>query len=155
MRLTYKALDQHGKETGTVWYASTAGNSIFPKSDREEQVLKKLAAYEDTGLTPEEFKESADFVLELNKKLKPYMDAEEHGRLVILPCKIGDKVFRVVSKCPGAIQCPFEGGHGLDRCNNCDAFIKEESFCLFMLEDIGKTVFLTREEAEVALEGEK
>lgn len=47
MRLTYKAQDQHGKETGTVWYASTAGNSIFPKSDKEEQALKKLAAYED------------------------------------------------------------------------------------------------------------
>lgn len=47
MRLTYKAQDQHGKETGTVWYASTVGGSIFPKSDKEEQVLKKLAAYED------------------------------------------------------------------------------------------------------------
>lgn len=54
MRLTYKAKDQHGKETGTVWYTSTVvGESIFPKSNREEQALKKLAAYEDTGLEPE------------------------------------------------------------------------------------------------------
>lgn len=66
MRLTYKAQDQHGKETGTVWYASTAGGSIFPKSDREEQALKKLAAYED---------------------------AEEQGLLVRLPCKIGSTLY--------------------------------------------------------------
>ncbi len=86
------------------------------------------------------------------QKLAAYEDAEEQGRLVILPCKVGDTVFRVIPKCIGSyIHCPFEGGYGLDRCNNCDAFIKEESFRFFMLEDIGKTVFLAREEAEAAL----
>ena len=47
MRLTYKAQNQHGKETGTIWYASAGGDSIFPKSDKEAQVLKKLSFYED------------------------------------------------------------------------------------------------------------
>lgn len=47
MRLTYKAQDQYGEETGTIWYASRDGDSIFPKSSKEEQVLKKLSAYED------------------------------------------------------------------------------------------------------------
>ena len=91
---------------------------------------------------------------EIADKLAAYEDAEEQGRLVMLPCKIGDKVFRVVSKCLGAIQCPFEGGYGLDRCYNCDTFIKEESFSFSMFEDIGKTIFLTREEAETAMKGE-
>ena len=31
--------------------------------------IETLVAYEDTGLTPEEFKESVDFVLNLNAKL--------------------------------------------------------------------------------------
>ena len=57
MRLTYKALDQNDKETGTIWYTSTEGNSIFPKSNKEEEVLKKLSDYEDTGLTPEEVRD--------------------------------------------------------------------------------------------------
>lgn len=96
----------------------------------------------------------SDMINAIYEKLTAYEDAEEQGRLVILPCKIGDKVFRVIPKCSGSyIHCPFEGGHGLDRCYNCDAFIKEESFCFFMFEDIGKTVFLTREEAEAALKG--
>lgn len=92
---------------------------------------------------------------EIADKLAAFEDAEEQGRLAILPCKIGDKVFRLVPKCSASyIQCPFNGGYGLDRCNNCDAYIQEESFSLFMFEDIGKTVFLTREEAEAALKEE-
>ena len=79
------------------------------------EAIDRLAAYEDTGLTPEEFKESVDFVFELNKKLAAYqdMDAEpeevadvlafckENGlknlvgllnaiatdRVIVLPCK--------------------------------------------------------------------
>lgn len=118
-------------------------------------MVDKLADYEDIELSPEEFKEKSERVLELYEKLKPYADAEEQGRLVILPCKVGDKVFRVVPKCSASyVQCPFNGGYGIDRCNNCDAFIQEESFYLFMFEDIGETVFLTREEAKAALKGE-
>lgn len=120
-----------------------------------ENYIDKLAAYEDIELSPEEFKEKSERVLELYEKLKPYADAEEQRRLVILPCKVGDKVFRVVPKCSASyIQCSFNGGYGLDRCNNCNAFIQEESFYLFMFDDIGKTVFLTQEEAEAALKGE-
>ena len=33
-----------------------------------EDAIERLAEYEDTDLTPEEFKESVDFTLELNKK---------------------------------------------------------------------------------------
>lgn len=40
------------------------------------EAIDCLAAYEDTGLTPEEFKESADLVLELNKKLAAYKDLD-------------------------------------------------------------------------------
>ena len=40
----------------------------------------KLAAYEDSGLSPEEVQELAK--------------AKADGRLVVLPCKIGEKVYR-------------------------------------------------------------
>lgn len=126
MRLTYKAQNQHGKETGTVWYTSTAGNSIFPKSDKEEQALKKLAAYED---------------------------AEEQGRLVILPCKIGDMVYyfdpydRIVS---GKITMIQQKADKTWKFRVTTAFSHDVT-----IDAIGKTVFLTREEAEAALKGEK
>ena len=123
MRLTMRTSD------GEAYWSDTKGGGWRSSSihSSERAALEKLAAYED---------------------------AEEQGRLMILPCKIGDKVFRVVPKCIGTyIQCPFEGGYGLDRCYNCDAFVKEESFCLSIFEDIGKTVFLTCEEAEAVLKG--
>ena len=113
MRLTYKAQDQHGKETGSVWYASAAGNSIFPKSAKEEQALKKLAAYED---------------------------AEEQGRLVILPCKVGTPVW-------SSVLCGFdEDGHEQPA---------QWPFVISMMDEWGTGFFMTKEEAEAALKGEK
>ena len=66
-----------------------------------ENVLYRLAAYEDTGLEPEEI---ADFMkrweqtVEIGGMLKKYcidhirdlLHAEQDGRLVVLPCKVGE-----------------------------------------------------------------
>ena len=118
MRLTYKAKNQYGKETGTVWYASSAvGDSIFPKSDKEEQVLKKLSFYED---------------------------AEENGLLVILPCKVGDMVWVIVKGyTSGEIGDDSEPWYRIEK----------REFSYSMIPDFNKTIFLTSEEAEVALRG--
>lgn len=127
MRLTYKAQDQYGKETGTVWYASTAGNSIFPKSDKEEQALKKLAAYED---------------------------AEEQGKLVILPCKVGDALF-VTDE--GTILPAVRMVESVTWWNGKISILavnkRTGSAYRCFAEDFGKTVFLTREEAKAAMKG--
>ena len=73
-RLTYEAEDQHGSKTGAVWYHAmsiTTGESVFPQSEKEKSALKKLSRYEN---------------------------AEEQGRLVVLPCKVGDTVWFVVKE---------------------------------------------------------
>lgn len=51
-----------------------------------QYIADKLAAYEDTGLSPEEIKLNMD-------GLDEYHKAEAEGRLVVLPCKVGDMVF--------------------------------------------------------------
>ena len=98
------------------------------------EIADKLAAYEDTELSPEEFKKKSESVLELYGKLKPYADAEEQGRLVILPCKVGETVWRV----------------NFDKRRKR---IEEIRFDVNVYTAFGKTVFLTREEAEAALNG--
>ena len=66
---------------------------------------------------------------------------DEDRRLVELPCKVGDTVYwlQYIKPTPGRFTVDI-------------APIK---FTLVWLEDIGKTVFLTREEAEKALEAMK
>jgi hypothetical protein len=110
----------------------------------------RLAAYEDTGLTPGEIKSMKDehfSGLEMAKlhsalmELKKYQEADKDGRLVVLPCKVGDTVYRLqyVEESPGR-------------------FIVDAvpiKFALIWIDEFGKTVFLTREEAEKALEAMK
>ena len=63
------------------------------------EFVEKLAAYEDTELSPEEFKESVDFVLELNAKvhkvikdLKYYLDTNEENGVVYIPKFVIEKM---------------------------------------------------------------
>ena len=85
-------------------------------------------------------------------KLKEYEDLDEQGLLLKLPCKVGTKVF-YVQKClaPSCKNCM-----GFTRVNNCytehKARIFEQEFALRHLKAFGETVFLTKEEAEKALE---
>lgn len=97
-------------------------------------------------------------VAELLEELKSYKDLEEQGLLVRLPCKVGDTVYRVNAgaKQP-IIPMTVSEIHFLcyknERAVRFDAIDKEymgES--CYRLEDIGRIVFLTHEEAEKKLE---
>ena len=67
-------------------------------------------------------------------KLAEYETAEDEGRLVVLPCKVGTRVYEIYQFC----------GYGAWE-------IEEHKIKLEDLDKIGKTVFLTEEEAEKAL----
>ena len=69
------------------------------------------------------------------EKLAVYEDAEEQGLLIRLPCKVGDDVW--------TIMCGMTGKH--------PALFRQE-FTLSMFSHFGTAVFLTKEEAEAALE---
>lgn len=74
--------------------------------------------------------------------------------VIVLPCKVGDTVYRIIPKCNAPYNyCPYNGGYGTARCDKepCKAYIKEISFSISDIENIGKTIFLTKEEAEKAL----
>ena len=80
------------------------------------------------------------------KKLAEYETAEEDGRLVVLPCKVGSTVYRILYTLAfGEIGDKAEKHY----------FIRETSFEYGMIDDLNETVFLTREEAEKALEDMK
>lgn len=85
------------------------------------------------------------------KHIQNLIDLEEQGLLLKLPCKVGDTIWCIkkYSYCPAGI-CHMD-----ISCSQCRKkvpwTIKERKFRLINLSEIGKTVFLTREEAEEAL----
>lgn len=93
-RLTYKAKSN----CGFVWAIKT------PKQSMQE-AIDRLAAYEDTGLEPEEITVQLEILRKYSeaadgiglKRLRELVKAEKAGRLVVLPCKLTDTVYIVES----------------------------------------------------------
>lgn len=87
---------------------------------------------------------------DLLKKLSEYRNLEEKGLLLKLPCAIGTTVYEVTNH---GIK-----GHWDEHRWIVDEWsgwiVRERTFNLFMLADgvLGKTVFLTEQEAQAALE---
>ena len=119
-----------------------------------------LRAYKATGLAPERCAEFAradaegryivmrDAEQEGVARLRELAEADKDGRLVVSPCKLGDKLYRV-----------FAGEIFEYRVGSMKYFaiqgrwdIETYPFCPCVESSIGKTVFLSREEAERALE---
>ena len=99
-----------------------------------------------------------DLLAEWLEELKSYKEAEEQGLLMKLPCKVGDTVYRVNAgaKQP-IIPMTVSEIHFLcyknERVIRFDAIGKEDmGESCYRLEDIGRIVFLTHEEAEKKLE---
>ena len=88
-------------------------------------------------------------VYDVCEKLGDYEDLEEQGLLMRLPCKIGASVYMVAQDCGGdTLDCRRGDCEG---CPYLYSFVEENSFDSYMCDDIGKTVFLTKEEAEKKL----
>lgn len=87
-------------------------------------------------------------------RLAEYENAEEQGRLVILPCKVGDSYFTYSWCC----YCSHDDCWEQNDCDECPHLLKEIREYKFKNivhilnaeKDFGKTIFLTREEAEAA-----
>lgn len=109
----------------------------------------RLMQYEDTGLAPERCAEFAradaegryivmsDAEQEGVARLRELAEADKDGRLVALPCKVGDTVY--------TLRRTFDGAD----------VVGEKELWWDDIPQLGKTVFLTREEAEAALEAMK
>ena len=74
-------------------------NCALQSTNGIEDAIERLAEYEDTDLTPEEFKESVDFTLELNKKIKKvltdlkyYLDTNEENGVIYIPKFVIEKM---------------------------------------------------------------
>ena len=96
-------------------------------------------------------------------RLKEMVEADREGKCVLLPCKIGSKLYRTSMRKMQVYEVSVSREYFHDSKNNATLFAvqifengkKSTSYECFKEKDIGKTVFLTRKEAEAALENMK
>ncbi len=137
----------------------------------EEAAWSRLAAYEDTRLEPEEIDmdhEAAEQLRHLCRncdidRLEELAEADKACRLVVLPCKVGDTLWVTSNPWTGKLlKKPLDAcvngmkmySHGL-YVNLLFDTRKINGTRDYEINHIGKTVFLTREEAKAALEAMK
>lgn len=125
-----------------------------------ERLTERERNVDGTGVAKEEITDGLlkPFADKILTKLAVYEDLEEQGLIVRLPCKVGDTVYRVNAgaKQP-IIPMTVSEIHFLcyknERAVRFDTIGKEDmGESCYRLEDIGRIVFLTHEEAEKKLE---
>ena len=121
-------------------------------------LVERLAAYEETWLEPEEITAMQHTLDEYHKVADPLLRAQADGRLVVVPCKVGDRLYEVTGRKTisvykvRAIRVELFGL--FIEWDIVEGFVWQ-SLSGINAGEIGKTVFLTREEAEKALEAMK
>ena len=134
------------------------GKDIFRKMARD--LYGQLKAYEDTGLTPEEIKAPfmEDTMINLaaqalgveHRRIRELAEADKDGRLVMLPCKVGDTVWRIIRDGePHITRDEVRDMYFADDMTPCVELVGGR---VTFTEKFGKTVFLSRAEAERALQ---
>ena len=116
----------------------------------QKQVWERLKQYEDTKRTPEQIEalEAAIIgkaVAQITEfeglpiaRLRELAVADKDGRVIVLPCKVGDPIWR--------LKRTFE-----TYPDESKPYTEADGFLLQDIWNVGKNVFLTREEAEKAL----
>ena len=144
------------------------GKDIFRKMARD--LYGRLKAYEDTGLEPEAVETvklalCAKHMVDLEtlnntpiSRLVELAEADKDGRVVVLPCKVGDTVY-TNNRVLGADNAMHDEictrrikGYSGNALNEV-WLISNGDYCDLSIfpSEFGKTVFLSREEAEKAL----
>lgn len=94
------------------------------------------------------------YLLDVCEKLAHYENAEEQGRLLILPCKLGDTVYYIHMDCPKDDKKEY-CTDPVEYCGKCHHRVPTIMSKKYTLYDIGMSVYLTEQEAKEALEGMK
>lgn len=125
--------------------------------------IDRLAAYEDTHMTPPDVMHMRMDMAILTAlfdgidvdRMREIVAAERGGRVVVLPCKLGDKIYRIQKYFNDAtlrseikVKACIVGSVSIDS-------MMTDDMVFLPFDRIGKTVFFTREDAEKALEGMK
>nr|DAF77605.1 MAG TPA: hypothetical protein [Caudoviricetes sp.] len=127
----------------SCYFDDNSGPDRIAQSAFRQRCVERLAEHEETGLEPamcanyKTFEDEAISKGVTFKRIVALMEADRDGRVVVLPCKVGDTVY--------ILRRTFDGAD----------VVGEAELWRDDIPQLGKTVFLTREAAEKALEAMK
>lgn len=158
----------------TEWNKSSHKHAYYPRCFKEPcygsgckikdcpfetAVCERLAAYEDTGLTPEEIKAPFTEETMINlaaqalgvepSRLRELAKADKDGRVVVQPCRQGDELW---TYCNHPVKRIYSFTVSDVSTLNGRTVLNTLGLGTIRPEDIGKTVFFTSEEAKRALQ---
>lgn len=113
------------------------------------RVHEKLAQYEDTNFSPVT-------VNAIIKEWKAWADAFNDGRMLILPCKVGDTVYAIMKGHVLAVDVVSFAWYEWQPCWTVNLLFdskKTNGVYAYSIDRFGRDVFLAPEEAEAALKG--
>lgn len=119
------------------------------------QMAERLAAYEDSRLSPQACAQAAEIEKQLAsydfsaKKMLEFIRADKAGRCVVLQCKVGDTVWFKTYK-NSARDCIGIQPHEITRISISVIVPGEIVDIGIPVDQIGKSVFLSKEEANEA-----
>lgn len=155
-RLTEKLSDNAKPQTfgGHVRQLITP-NGIYKSTILKEynKLYDRLVEYEDLGITPEQVRQMDAEFTRASKELADYKKSVDQGRLLHLPCKVGDTVY---------LEAEYENGITEGRVTEIS--VLPDGVCIYVereigsgcsegygVNDFGYDVFLKREDAERAI----
>ena len=149
-------------------YESIAGHAhAIPIVSDMDVIMMRLAAYEDTELTPAEVsalvKDWSDLCTTIGEcggidRLRELAEADKDGRVVVLPVKpvltpILSSMLYIIEDGDIYEDALYEAVVGMSESGKANVvYTTLSDQMIFEQADIGKTVFLTHEEAEKTLE---
>ena len=122
-RLTIDEIIEHCKRT-TSRYENLNGINTLETADISLSFIKEYW----------EHRQGKEYL----EELKIYRDLDEQGLLLQLPCKVGSTVYKIINQRDNYDDTVYQ-------------IVSATIFELSMIDKIGKTVFLTKEEAEQKL----
>ena len=141
-------------------------NDLISKSKLLEALRQEEDEYEEAMTTPSYWsairiiKEQpiaydVENIVQQLEELKEYRRLEKEGLIFKLPCKEGDTVYTINSYID---CCNEECKLTKEECDECSDykrfyFVKETKFQIQMIAQLGRVLFLTKEEAEQKLRG--
>ena len=160
-RLTYRLNDQCDNPTDSIILKPYLR---YEDPETRKKILNRLAAYEDTGLTPEEIErivdaygrghtlrtesaERLEIVREIKTdRLQELAKAEKDGRLEVLPCKVGDHILADGREAIVVWFFGYKTGRYLHA-----QFLDNAECADIPFYEIGKNRLSAREDAEAAM----